>query len=155
MVCREIPQRGATRQVQSGSVEWLVMLVVLAGLIWWQWDWISGLSGGVLSMGGGPVAEVLDYRCEPQSNGKLTIDGHIRNASNAPIGFRAVTALYDSSGKKSDYVEATLRPSPIQPGQDGSFQTEGPALPDGGNCKLDSVLDSDTGRLVRHTGVRR
>ena len=152
----ETSRRSAGKRTQSGSAKSLIVLVVLAALIWWQWDRISDLLGSMLpNMGGGAVAEVLAYRCEPQSNGRLMIDGRIRNASDAPIGLRVVTALYDSSGKRSDYSEATLRPSPLKPGQEGSFQTDGPPLPEGGSCKLDSVLNSETGRPVRHTGARR
>ena len=85
----------------------------------------------------------------------MTIDGRVRNASDKPIGFRVVTAIYDQSDKKSDYRDATVRPSPLQPGQDGYFQTDGPPLPDGGSCKLDSIVDSETGRAVRVTRTRR
>jgi hypothetical protein len=131
----------------------VVVLAIVVILIWWQWDRIAGLFG--LSSSSGPVAEVLDYRCRPVSGGKVMIDGTVRNGSKTAIGFRAVTAIYDSSDRKSDYREATVRPSPLQPGQEGTFQTDGPPLPDGGYCKLDSIVDSDSGRPIHMTRTGR
>ena len=145
-------RRSAPLRAQRGSARSIVVLAIVAAVVWWQWDAISDFLGSMLSMGDSQVAEVLDYRCERQADGRAGIDGRIRNASNAPIAFRVVTAVYDSSGKKSEYSEADVRPSPLQPGQDGLFQTTGPALPDGGYCKLDKVLDANTGRPVK---VRR
>jgi len=136
-----------SKHAQAGSAASVVLLVVVAVLLWWQWDWISGFVG---SGGGSAVVEVVDYRCERQSDGRAAIEGRIRNTSKAAAGFRVVTAIYDSSGKKSDYRESSVRL--LQPGQDGSFRGDGPALPDGGYCKLDAILDSETGKSVRRTG---
>ena len=46
------------RHSQAGSAGTIVFVVVVAVLVWWQWDWISGMFGG------SPVAELVDYRCE-------------------------------------------------------------------------------------------
>jgi hypothetical protein len=136
------------RQAQGGSAGSVAILVVLVALAWWQWDWLSGLMGGK-----GAAVELVDYRCEGRSGG-LTIEGRVRNASGEPLALRAVTAVYDSSGKKSDYVEAAIRPMPIPAGQEGSFRAEGPPLPDGGYCKLDNVVDADTRKPLRYSTRR-
>src|SRR5205085_7794041 len=121
----------ASKRAQGGSSGGVVVLIVLVALVWWQWDWISGLVGG----GGGGTLQLVDYRCDPQSGG-MRFDGSVRNNSDKPLELRAVTALYDSSGKKSDYRDATVRPVPLPPGQVGTFRGDTPALPDGGACKL-------------------
>ena len=138
------------RKAQAGSAGSVAILVVLAALAWWQWDWIAGFFGG-----GGGSLQVTDYRCERQASGGIVIDGRVRNGSDAPIALRAVTAIYDSSGKKSDYVEAAIRPMPILPGQEGTFRADGPPLPDAGYCKLDAIVDADSRKPVRHSGVSR
>lgn len=149
-------RRAAPRSTQDGSVGPVVVLIVVAVLVWWQWDRISALFGSRSSVGGGTVAvEVLEYRCQPQSGAGVRIDGQVRNASDTPISFRAITAIYDSSDKISDYRETNVRPSPLPPGQDGYFQMEGPPLPDGGYCKLGSIVDAETDRPVRLTRGRR
>ena len=135
---------------QAGAAGSVVVLLALAFLVWWQWDWIAGLLG---SGGGRAVAEVVDYRCD-SSGGRAVVDGRVRNASDAPVRLRAVTAIYDSSGKKSDYFEAAVQPSLLKPGDAGSFRAEGPALPDGGACRLDGFVDSEAGKRVRHSGGR-
>ena len=135
---------------QRGSANILAILVVLAALAWWQWDRIASVLGS-----GGAVAQVIDYRCERQGAGGVSIDGTVRNASDAPIALRAITAIYDSSGKRSDYVEAPVRPMPVAAGQDGTFRASGPPLPDGGYCKLDSIVEADSRRPVRHSGAAR
>ena len=139
------------RRSQDGSVGPVIVIIVIAVLLWWKWDAISGFIGPRLSMGGGTVVELVDYRCDRQSGG-IVIDGRVRNASDKPISLRAVTAIYDQSGKKSDYREATVRPVPVPPGQAGDFRTDGPALPDGGYCKLDGFVDTDSGHAVKWTG---
>ena len=136
------------KRAQEGSVGSVVLLVVVAALLWWQWDWISGHLG--FGGGGGGTLELVDYRCD-----KSGWDGTVRNASEEPVYLRAVTAIYDSSGKRSDYREAGVRPAPIQPGQSGSFRGETGALPDAGYCKLDGFVNSDTGKPVRYSGGRR
>jgi hypothetical protein len=147
--------RGVSRRAQEGSVGPLVVLIIVAVLVWWQWDRISRFFGSRTSSGGGALsAEILDYRCEPKAEGGIRIDGRVRNTSEAPVAFRAVTAIYDSSDKRSDYREAEVRPSPLPPGQDGYFSTEGPPLPDRGSCKLGSIVDSSTDRPVRLTRGR-
>lgn len=83
------------------------------------------------------------------------IDGRVRNASDKPVALMAVTGIYDQSDRKFDSSEATVRPSPLAPGQVGSFQAGGPPLPDGGSCRLDKMVDSDTGRAVPMTRARR
>ena len=142
------------KRSQNGSVGSVVFFVVVAGLLYWKWDWISGLFGSKLSMGGA-VAELIDYRCDRQSDGRMRIEGSIRNTSESPIGLRAVSAIYDSSGKKSDYSEASVRPSPLQPGQVGDFRGDAPPLPDGGSCRLDGFVDTATGKPVGYSGGRR
>ena len=137
------------RQPQAGSASTVVFLLVVAALVWWQWDWISGIFGGT------PVAELVDYRCDRQSDGRMRIDGRVRNTSESPIELRAVSAILDSTGKKSDYSEATVRPVPLKPGQVGDFRGEAPPLPDGGSCRLDGFVDSTTGKRVAHSGRHR
>ena len=139
------------KRSQNGSAGSVVVIVVLAVLLWWKWDAIWGFLGPKLSMGGSAVVELVDYRCDKQSGGIL-IDGRVRNPSDKPIELRAVTAIYDSSGKKSDYREATVRPVPVPPGQVGDFRTDGPPLPDGGYCKLDGFIDTEAGHPVKYTG---
>lgn len=154
-MARSNSRRGTRRRPQGGSVHPLVILVVVAVLVWWQWDRISKIIGTKPSPREGPIAaEVMDYRCEPKPGGGIRIDGRVRNASDSPVAFRAVTAIYDSSDKRSDYREAEVRPSPLPPGQDGYFFTDGPPLPDGGSCKLASIVDSATDRPVRLTRGR-
>jgi hypothetical protein len=131
------------RHAQSGSAGTFVFLVVVAALVWWQWDWIAGMFGGTA------VAELVDYRCEGR-----VVDGRVRNTSEAPLELRAVTAILDSSGKRSDYSEATVRPLPLKPGQVGDFRGETPPLPDGGSCRLDHFVDATTGKAVAHSGRR-
>ena len=133
-----------SKSSQDGSSGGVVILVVLAVFLWWQWDWISGFLGG----GGGGTLEVVDYRCDAQSGG-MRFDGSVRNTSDKPVELKAVTALLDSSGKRSDYRDATVRPVPLQPGQVGSFRGETPPLPDGGACKLDGFTDLATGKAAR------
>lgn len=140
------------KKTQAGSAAGWVLLVVVATLLWWQWDWISGFLG---SGGRDGALQVVNYRCEKGSDGRGSIDGRVTNSSDAPLSVRAVTAIYDSSGKKSDYVESPVRPSPIQPGQDAAFGGATAALPDGGYCKLDGFVDSATGKRVGYTGHRR
>jgi hypothetical protein len=131
------------KRSQNGSAGTLVFVLVVAVLVYWQWDWISGMFGG-----GGVLAELVDYRCERQSDGRMRFDGRVRNASESPLELRAVTVILDSAGKKSEYSEATVRPVPLKPGQVGDFRGEAPPLPDGGACKLDGFVDSATGKRV-------
>jgi hypothetical protein len=137
----------ASKRAQAGSSGGVVVLVALAALVWWQWDWISGLAGG----GGGGALQLVDYRCDAQSGG-MHFDGSVRNNSDKPLELRASTALFDSSGKKSDYRDATVRPVPLPPGQVGTFRGDTPPLPDAGACKLDGFTDSASGQAV---GFRR
>ena len=149
-------RRGARRRVQGGSVSPLVILIVVAILVWWQWDRISAFFRPGTSSGDGKVSvEVLDYRCEVQPSGQVRIDGYVRNTSAMPVGFKAVTAIYDSSDKRSDYLDATVLPSPLPAGQEGTFRVNGSPLPDGGSCKLDSIVDTATDRPVKATRKRR
>jgi len=138
------------KRAQSGSAGGFVVLAALVFLVWWQWDWISGLFGSI----GGNGLEVVDYRCDRQPDGRMSFEGRVRNVSASPIELRAVTAIYDSSGKKSDYREAAVRPVPVPPGQVGDFRGDAPALPDGGACRLDGFLDSATGKRVGYSGHR-
>jgi hypothetical protein len=138
--------RRATKRAQDGSAGSVVVILALAVLVWWQWDWISGFVG---SGGRAAPLDVVDYRCDRSS-----FDGTVRNASDAPVSVRAVTAVYDSSGKKSDYRESAVRPCPIQPGQSAGFRGETGVLPDAGYCKLDGFVDADTGKPVKHSGGR-
>jgi len=131
---------------QTGSAGVVVFVVVVAVLVWWQWDTITGLFGGKA------VAEVVDYQCA--KDGRVSVDGRVRNISESPLELRAVTAILDANGKKSDYREATVRPVPLQPGKVGDFRNDGPALPDGGSCLLDHFIDSATGKPVVSTGHR-
>ncbi len=135
---------------QAGSAGPVIALVVIGVLVWWQWDWIAGLFGSKLGFGGA-VAEVVDYRCDKSASG-ISIDGRVRNISDGPLELRAVTAIYDSLGKRSDYVESVVRPVPIKPQGVGDFRASGPVLPDGGACRLDHFVDSTTGKRVGHTG---
>jgi hypothetical protein len=135
------------KRSQTGSAGLWVLIVVVGVLLYWQWDWISDQIG---IGGGGGSLELVDYRCDRGS-----FDGTVRNASESPVSIRAVTAIYDSSGKKSDYKDSPVRPSPVQPGQSGGFRGDTGALPDGGYCKLDGFVNSDTGKPVRYTGRRR
>jgi hypothetical protein len=144
---RRVPIR---KRSQAGSLGGIVVLAALAFMGWWQWDWIAGLFGAA----GGSVAEVVDYRCDRQPDGRMAFDGRVRNTSDSPIELRAVTAIYDSSGKKSDYREATVRPVPIPAGKVGDFRGDAGVLPDGGACKLDGFLDS-AGKRVAHSGHHR
>ena len=137
-----------TKRAQAGSTGAVVVVVVIAALLWWKWDLISSWLSPMQGMGGGAVVEVVDYHCD-QSGGRMVADGRVRNVSDSPIGLRAVIAIYYSSGGKSASSEAAVRPSPLAPGQVGDFRTDGPPLPEGGYCKLDSIVDSDTGRSVR------
>jgi hypothetical protein len=130
------------KRSQNGSAGTVIFILVIAALVYWQWDWITGIFGG------GGAAEMVDYRCERQSDGRMRFDGRVRNASDSPLELRAVTVILDSSGKKSEYSEATVRPVPLKPGQTGDFQGEAPPLPDGGACKLDGFVDSATGKRV-------
>ena len=131
------------KRAQEGSAASVVLIVVVAALIYWQWDWISGHLG----FGGGGSLELVDYRCD---SGRF--DGTVRNNGEKPVELRAVTAIYDSSGKKSDYRDATVRPVPVAPGQVGSFRGETPPLPDGGACKFDGFIDTATGRPAAYSG---
>ena len=140
------------KNAQSGASAGWVLLVIVAVMLWWQWDWISGFLG---TGGRGGALTVVSYRCEKGSDGRASIGGQVTNASDAALSLRAVTAIYDSSGKKSDYVESPVRPSPVQPGQDAAFGGSTPALPDGGYCKLDGFVDSATGKHVGYSGHRR
>lgn len=140
------------RNAQAGSAAGFVLLVVVALLLWWQWDWISGFVG---SGGRGGALVVVSYRCDKGSDGRGSIDGRVTNNSDAPLSVRAMTAVYDSAGKRSDYVESPVRPSPIPPGQDAGFGGTTGALPDGGYCKLDGFVDSATGKHVGYTGHKR
>ncbi|HKR56927.1 MAG TPA: hypothetical protein VJS20_11545 [Gemmatimonadales bacterium] len=135
---------------QAGSAAGWVLVVIVAVLLWWQWDWISGFIGGR-----GGALQVVSYRCEKGSDGRGSIDGRVTNTSDAPLSVRALTAVYDSSGKKSDYVESPVRPSPVPPGQDAGFGGATGPLPDGGYCKLDGFVDSATGKAVGYSGHRR
>jgi hypothetical protein len=141
----------AMRRFQDGSAGGVVVLAVVVILVWWQWDRIAGMFGAA----GAGGAELVDYRCDRQSDGRLAFDGSVRNGSDAPMELRAVTVILDSSGKRSDVREATVRPVPIPPGQVGTFRGDAPPLPDGGSCKLDGFVDAATGRAVRHSGRGR
>ena len=132
------------RSRQEGSIGVVVVLAVVVAVVWWQWDTISGWFGGK------PVADLLDYQCV--RDGRVAVDGRVRNISDAPVELRAVTAILDSSGQRSDYSEAVVRPVPLPPGQVGDFRSSGSALPDGGSCRLDSFVDSATGKPVAYTG---
>jgi hypothetical protein len=148
-MARKIVRLMATRHSQAGNTgKVIVVVVVMAALLWWKWDLISSWLGSTFGVGGSAVVEVVDYHCDP-SGGRVVVDGRVRNASDAPIGLRAVTAIYYSSGGKSDYLESAVRPSPLAAGQVGDFRADGPPLPEGGYCKLDGFIDSDNGRPVR------
>ena len=138
---------------QAGSAGPLIALIVVGVLVWWQWDWIAGLFGSKLGFGGA-VAEVMDYRCDKSGSG-VTFDGRVRNVSDGPIELRAVTAIFDSTGKRSDYLETVVRPVPIKPQGVGDFRGQGGTMPDGGSCRLDHFVDSTTGKRVGHSGRGR
>jgi hypothetical protein len=123
-----------------------VVLVIIAGVVWWQWDRIAGFFGS----SGGTVAEVTNFRCEAQSGGRVAISGSVRNVSPAPLGFTAVTVIQDTSGRVFESREANVRPNPVPPSQGGYFQTDGPPVPEGGACKFSGLLDADTGRQVEY-----
>lgn len=137
----------SSKRAQTGSAGPVIVLLVLAALIWWQWDRISSFLGSAFSMGGGTSVEVLDYQCG--SGGRAAFDGHVRNTSDSALELKAVTAILDSSRQKLDFREATVRPAPLPPGEVGNFSGDGPPLPDGGSCKLDGIVDAATGRTVR------
>ncbi|HEX4762793.1 MAG TPA: FxLYD domain-containing protein [Usitatibacter sp.] len=140
-----------TKRSQNGSAGGIVFLAVVAGLIWWQWDRIENLFGVAAK---GAVAEVKGFSCTPQSNGKSLIEGKVVNLSDAPLAVRAMTAIYDTSGRMFDSAETQVRPTPIPPGQQGEFRTEGPAMPDGGRCHFNALYDAQTGNPVKFKGGR-
>ena len=134
----------ASASAQRGSASGVVILVVVAVFLWWQWDWISGFLGG-----GGGALELVDYRCDPQSGG-MRFDGSVRNASDKPVELKAVTAIYDSSGKKSDYRDATVRPTPLPAGAGRHLPRRDPAAARRGGLqarRLHGRGDRQGGRL--------
>lgn len=139
------------KRTQGGWIGGVVVLIVLVFLAWWQWDWIARLFGSA----GGSAVELVDYRCDRQGDGRMKFEGYVRNTSDQPIELRAVTAIYDSAGKKSDQREASVRPVPIPPGKVGDFRGDTPPLPDGGACRLEGFVDFATGKPVGYSGRRR
>ena len=133
---------------QAGSAGAVVFLAVVAGLIWWQWDRIENLFGVAAK---GPAAEVKGFTCTSQTTGKTLIEGKVVNLTDAPLALRAITGIYDTSGRIFDQAETGVRPSPIPGGQQGEFRTEGPALPDGGRCKFNALYDT-SGNPVKFKG---
>ena len=131
-----------TKSSQEGSAGFVVFLAVVIGMVWWQWDWISGLFGG-----GSTVAEVTNFRCVSET-GRSVFDGTVRNLSKEPIEVRVGGAVNDTSGRILEAVEAGVRPTPLPPQQSGSFRGDGPVIPDGGSCKLTGVIDASSGRPV-------
>jgi hypothetical protein len=63
---------------------------------------------------------------------------------------RALVSIDDTSGRRFEGREATIRPSPVPPQTTGMFVGEGPAIPDGGSCKLANILDAGTGYPVKY-----
>jgi hypothetical protein len=133
-----------TKRTQSGSAGGVLVLAIIVILMWWQWDRIEGMVGG----GGGAIAEVSGFTCT-SSGGRSLMEGRIRNVSKEPVSFRALVNVNDTTGRRIETQEIGVRPSPVPPDQGGEFRGEGPAMPDGGSCKLDNVLNAETGYPVK------
>ena len=133
------------KRAQSGSAGSVLVLAVIAGLVWWQWDRIAGMFTG----GGDTVAEVTGFSCANQSGG-TRFEGRVRNVSKEPMAFRAVVTINDTSGRVYESKEANVRPSPVPPTAPGTFYGEGPPIPDGGSCRLANVLNAETGYPVSY-----
>jgi len=133
---------------QAGSAGGIVFLAVVAGLIWWQWDRIENFFGVAAK---GAAAEVKGFTCTAQTSGKTLIEGKVVNLTDQPLALRAITAIYDTSGRVFDQAEVGVRPSPIPGGQQGEFRTEGPNIPDGGRCRFNALYDT-TGNPVKFKG---
>jgi hypothetical protein len=131
-----------TKSAQTGSIGSVVMLAVIAGLIWWQWDWIAGMFGG-----GSSVAEASGFNCSA-SNGRTNFDGNVRNIGKEPMEFVALVNINDTTGRRIETKEVPVRPAPVPPQQGGSFRGDGPAIPDGGSCRLDNILNPANGMPV-------
>ena len=134
-----------TKRKQSGSAGSVVVLAIIAGLVWWQWDRVSGMFTGSSDA----VAEVTGFSCSAQS-GSTRFEGNIRNVSKEAMAFRAVVNVNDTSGRVYDTKEAAVRPSPVPPQSTGSFYGDAKATPDGGSCRLGNVLSADTGYPVKY-----
>jgi hypothetical protein len=132
-----------TKRSQSGSAGTVLVLAIIAILAWWQWDRIVGVFTG----SGDTVAEVTGFSCTSQTGG-TRFEGRVRNLSNAPVEFRALVNTQDTSGRRADSREATIRPAPVPPQSTGAFYGDGPPLPDGGSCKLANILNAETGYPV-------
>jgi hypothetical protein len=134
----------STKRAQSGSVGTVVFAAIIVGLIWWQWDRITGLFAP-----GATVAEVTGFECRPES-GRTTMSGNVRNLSDAPISVLAVVSVLDTSGRRYEAREAPIRPTPLPPRQSGGFRTDGPATPDGGSCKFDGLVAAEGGYPIKY-----
>jgi len=134
-----------TRRSQSGSAGSVLVLAIIAILVWWQWDRIAGIFTGSSDT----VAEVTGFSCSAQSGG-TRFEGNVRNVSTEPRAFRAVVNVDDTSGRVFDSREADVRPSPVPPQSTGSFYGDGKPIPDGGSCRLGTVLDAGTGYPVKY-----
>ena len=132
-----------TKRSQSGSAGTILVLAIVVILAWWQWDRIAGMFGG----GGDTVAEVTGFSCTAVSGGSR-YEGRVRNVSKAPMEFRALVNINDTSGRRFDSRETTIRPAPVPPENTGAFYGEGPPIPDGGSCKLANILNAETGYPV-------
>ena len=134
-----------TRRSQTGSAGTVVVLAIIAILVWWQWDRIEGMFTGSSDS----VAEVTGFSCAAQS-GSTRFEGNVRNVGKAPMSFRAVVNVTDTSGRVFDSKEAGVRPSPVPPQSTGSFYGDGRPTPDGGSCRLANILDAETGYPVKY-----
>jgi len=135
-----------TKRAQSGSAGAVLVLAIIVIGIWWQWDRIEALVGVGT---GGMIAEVSGFSCTAQSSGRSLMEGRVRNISKEPVAFRVLVNVVDTSGRRVDTQEVAVRPSPVPPEQGGEFRTDGPAIPDGGSCRLDNVLSAETGYPVK------
>ena len=141
------------KRAQAGSAGPVIVLAIVAAVVWWQWPRISGLIGSRQSAGGPAVVEVLDYRCDRHTDGTVQVKGSLRNVSNTAVGLWAVNQIgFEGSGMKAQVTQAPVKPKSVAPGATGSFEAEGPPLPEAGFCKLHQFLDAADSKALGFTG---
>jgi hypothetical protein len=139
------------------------LAIVIAIVVFVDWDFV--LSKFQSATGGTPLLELNSLSCEV-SQGEahtsslsrpmhVSVAGSVTNISDEPIKVKAkIDYRWQGNSLKvqGDRI-ATVEPSPIQPGERGTFSYTQYDVPQGTECHM-SFMDSWSGKTVAHRGLK-
>ena len=136
-----------------------VQLLVLAVLLIILWhlgnDRLIGLRFGVDFSPDPSLLELTDFRCENSSaHGPGTARGTVRNVSDQVLPLYA-QVMVKTPGFSPLNIMDTVRPTPLMPGQSGTFEIDTPSINAGDRCAIVFFGVSGGGRLLAFRDLRR